>query len=68
MTHSTFVFGEQMPKILRQKINVHIIQSRSHILNGYSEKISEYAEVNPLVSLRLAFLLPIANFDPPMAG
>ncbi|KAK4692762.1 NADH:quinone reductase (non-electrogenic), partial [Phenoliferia sp. Uapishka_3] len=35
---------EQMPKILRDQISVHIIQSRDHILNTYSEKISEYAE------------------------
>ena len=33
-----------MPKILRDQISVHIIQSRDHILNTYSEKISNYAE------------------------
>ncbi|CAO1639175.1 unnamed protein product [Sympodiomycopsis kandeliae] len=32
------------PKLLRQQAKVHLIQSRSHILNTYSEKISEYAE------------------------
>lgn len=37
----------QMPKILRDEISVHIIQSRDHILNTYSQKISEYAEVRP---------------------
>lgn len=31
------------PKILRNLISVHIIQSREHILNTYDEKISEYA-------------------------
>ncbi|KAM0750316.1 nucleotide-binding domain-containing protein, partial [Meredithblackwellia eburnea MCA 4105] len=35
---------EFMPKILRDQISVHIIQSRDHILNTYSQKISEYAE------------------------
>lgn len=31
------------PKILRQEVSVHIIQSRSHILNTYDQTISEYA-------------------------
>lgn len=31
------------PKILRSEVSVHIIQSRSHILNTYDERISEYA-------------------------
>ncbi|CAN6608450.1 external alternative NADH-ubiquinone oxidoreductase, mitochondrial [Trichomonascus vanleenenianus] len=31
------------PNILRNEISVHIIQSRSHILNTYDEKIAEYA-------------------------
>lgn len=31
------------PKILRQEISIHIIQSRSHILNTYDKTISEYA-------------------------
>lgn len=35
---------EYMPKILRQEATVHIIQSRDHILNTYSESISKYAE------------------------
>lgn len=33
-----------MPNVLREDISVHIIQSRDHILNTYSQKISEYAE------------------------
>lgn len=31
------------PKILRSEVSVHIIQSRSHILNTYDQRISEYA-------------------------
>jgi len=33
-----------MPKILRDQISVHIIQSRDHILNTYAETISQFAE------------------------
>lgn len=33
------------PRILRNEISVHIIQSRSHILNTYDEALSQYAEV-----------------------
>lgn len=33
------------PKIVRNEISVHIIQSRSHILNTYDEALSQYAEV-----------------------
>lgn len=33
------------PKILRNEISVHIIQSRSYILNTYDEALSKYAEV-----------------------
>jgi NADH dehydrogenase len=32
------------PRILRNEISVHVIQSRSHILNTYEEALSEYAE------------------------
>lgn len=32
------------PRILRNEISVHIIQSRSHILNTYDEALSKYAE------------------------
>lgn len=39
------------PKILRNEISVHIIQSRSHILNTYDEALSEYAEVCFFASL-----------------
>ena len=32
------------PKLLRNEISVHVIQSRSHILNTYEEALSKYAE------------------------
>jgi len=32
------------PKILRNEISVHLIQSRGHILNTYDERLSKYAE------------------------
>ncbi|KAG8924862.1 hypothetical protein FRC02_010144 [Tulasnella sp. 418] len=48
------------PKILREEVQISIIQSRDHILNTYSEKISDYAEkkfqrdeVNVIVNARV---------------
>lgn len=35
---------DYFPKLLRSQARVHIIQSRDHILNTYSEGISQYAE------------------------
>ncbi|PLN79577.1 putative NADH-ubiquinone oxidoreductase 64 kDa subunit [Aspergillus taichungensis] len=32
------------PKVLRNEISIHIIQSRTHILNTYDEALSKYAE------------------------
>lgn len=32
------------PRLLRNEISVHLIQSRSHILNTYDEAVSKYAE------------------------
>jgi NADH:ubiquinone reductase (H+-translocating) len=32
------------PRLLRNEISVHIIQSRGHILNTYDEAVSKYAE------------------------
>jgi len=32
------------PKLLRNEISVHLIQSRGHILNTYDEAVSKYAE------------------------
>ncbi|KAJ1033823.1 hypothetical protein NDA16_000033 [Ustilago loliicola] len=51
---------DYFPKVLRAQAQVHLIQSREHILNTYSEKISEYAEakfardaVNVIVNARV---------------
>ncbi|KAI1176933.1 pyridine nucleotide-disulfide oxidoreductase-domain-containing protein [Nemania sp. FL0916] len=35
---------KSFPRLLRNEISVHIIQSRSHILNTYDEALSKYAE------------------------
>ncbi|KAK9456766.1 hypothetical protein V1511DRAFT_520692 [Dipodascopsis uninucleata] len=32
------------PKVLRNLVSVHVVQSQGHILNTYDEKISEYAQ------------------------
>ncbi|KAI0053855.1 mitochondrial NADH dehydrogenase [Auriscalpium vulgare] len=32
------------PKLCREEVTIHVIQSREHILNTYSEAISKYAE------------------------
>lgn len=32
------------PKLCRNEVSIHVIQSREHILNTYSEAISKYAE------------------------
>ncbi|KAI0283089.1 nucleotide-binding domain-containing protein [Russula aff. rugulosa BPL654] len=32
------------PKICREQVSIHVIQSREHILNTYSEAISKFAE------------------------
>ncbi|KAI5309916.1 hypothetical protein KEM55_002130, partial [Ascosphaera atra] len=34
----------RFPKVLRNEISIHVIQSRGHILNTYDETLSEYAE------------------------
>lgn len=36
--------SRRFPKLLRNEISVHIIQSRGHILNTYDEQVSKYAE------------------------
>ena len=36
--------ARSFPKILRNEVSVHIIQSRGHILNTYDEALSKYAE------------------------
>ncbi|ORX92173.1 hypothetical protein BCR34DRAFT_608872 [Clohesyomyces aquaticus] len=35
---------KHFPRILRNEISVHVIQSRGHILNTYDEALSKYAE------------------------
>ncbi|KAK4185923.1 hypothetical protein QBC35DRAFT_502613 [Podospora australis] len=35
---------EMFPRLLRNEISVHLIQSRDHILNTYDETLSKYAE------------------------
>ncbi|KAK3940141.1 hypothetical protein QBC46DRAFT_130060 [Diplogelasinospora grovesii] len=35
---------KHFPRLLRNEVSVHIIQSRSHILNTYDEAVSKYAE------------------------
>ncbi|KIK59475.1 hypothetical protein GYMLUDRAFT_44452 [Collybiopsis luxurians FD-317 M1] len=49
------------PKICREEVSIHVIQSREHILNTYSEAISKYAEdkfkrdgVNLITNARVA--------------
>lgn len=37
--------SRSFPKLLRNEVSVHLIQSRSHILNTYDETLSLYAEV-----------------------
>jgi NADH dehydrogenase len=36
--------GLRYPRILRNEVSVHIVQSRSHVLNTYDEALSKYAE------------------------
>ncbi|KAK7467389.1 hypothetical protein VKT23_004445 [Stygiomarasmius scandens] len=53
------------PKICREEVSIHVIQSRSHILNTYSEAISNYAEekfkrdgVNLVTNARVSAVTP----------
>lgn len=53
------------PKLLRNEISVHLIQSRGHILNTYDEALSVYAEskfahdeVEVLTNSRVKEVLP----------
>ena len=36
--------GRSFPKLLRNEVSVHVIQSRGHILNTYDEALSKFAE------------------------
>ncbi|KAL3298911.1 NADH dehydrogenase [Colletotrichum asianum] len=56
---------QHFPKLLRNEISVHLIQSRSHILNTYDETVSKYAEehfardqVDVLTNSRVKEVLP----------
>jgi NADH:ubiquinone reductase (H+-translocating) len=57
---------KSFPKILRNEISIHIIQSRSHILNTYDEALSRYAEVNSIHSFSLfplnLFVCPLISW------
>ncbi|KAL0946786.1 hypothetical protein HGRIS_012959 [Hohenbuehelia grisea] len=53
------------PKICREEVSIHVIQSREHILNTYSEAISKFAEakftrdgVNLITSARVNAVNP----------
>ncbi|KAI0707884.1 nucleotide-binding domain-containing protein [Earliella scabrosa] len=53
------------PKICREEVSIHVIQSREHILNTYSEAISRYAEekfmhdsIDLITSARVASVSP----------
>lgn len=43
---------KHFPKILRNEISVHLLQSRGHILNTYDEALSKYAEVGSITLKR----------------
>lgn len=56
---------QYFPRVLRNEISVHIIQSRGHILNTYDETVSKYAEdrfardqVDVLTNSRVKEVLP----------
>ncbi|OBZ65801.1 External alternative NAD(P)H-ubiquinone oxidoreductase B1, mitochondrial [Grifola frondosa] len=53
------------PKVCREDVSIHVIQSREHILNTYSEAISRYAEkkfmndrIDLVTSARVGKVLP----------
>lgn len=43
--------SRNFPQLLRNEISVHVIQSRSHVLNTYDEALSLYAEVSLLLHI-----------------
>lgn len=56
---------KHFPKLLRNEISVHLIQSRGHILNTYDEAVSKYAEerfardhINVLTNSRVSEVRP----------
>ncbi|KAF8136480.1 hypothetical protein EV363DRAFT_1543830, partial [Boletus edulis] len=44
------------PKLCREEVSIHVIQSREHILNTYSDAISKYAEARSFFRLYLRVL------------
>lgn len=57
--------SKSYPHILRQQVSVHVIQSRSNILNTYDQRISEYATerfrketIDVLTNSRVVKVLP----------
>lgn len=54
------------PRILRNEISVHIVQSRSHILNTYDEALSKFAEVRfeSAMDWEARMLTQIGSFRP----
>lgn len=56
---------QYFPRLIRNEVSVHVIQSRGHILNTYDEAVSKYAEdrfsrdqVDVLVNSRVKEVLP----------
>lgn len=56
---------KHFPRLLRNEISVHVIQSRGHILNTYDEAVSKYAEqrfardhINVLTNSRVSEVRP----------
>jgi len=53
------------PRLLRNEISVHVVQSRSHILNTYDEALSKYAEVSrPVMLARVRLTLATGPLCP----
>ena len=63
--------ADHFPRLLRNQISVHLIQSRGHILNTYDAAVSRYAEerfardqVEVLTNSRVSEVRPVD--DPPI--
>ncbi|OWB75430.1 hypothetical protein B5S31_g5329 [[Candida] boidinii] len=63
LLHEDIIKG--FPRILAQEVSIHIIQSRSHILNTYDKTISDYAmkrfendQIDLLTNSRVKEILP----------
>jgi len=55
---------QYFPKLLKSEMSVKVIQSRDHILNTYSEKISQFAEVGRFRVKFVALHMPLTRFSP----